>query len=178
MFRMSKDFSGYIPAQALQRPDFGQAAAINLSCTLVTVFIDVYGRVRNNSLRDYSPWDGGSQPSGTFQLISGFQCCCFWSTAKAGAPYIPNLTQFYPTNSGMREYNPYVIHRNYIPVFLTYAPTLYAPKRLLRRHLQEQEGYEVYDIFERGRERVPTQVRLWLEDWTLEKLAGEGGDEG
>ena len=35
---------------------------------------------------------------------------------------------------------------------------------VLRRHLQEQEGYEVYDIFERGRERVPTQVRLWLED--------------
>ncbi|CAE7447452.1 FH6 [Symbiodinium natans] len=34
----------------------------------------------------------------------------------------------------------------------------------LLRHLQEQEGYEVYDIFERGRERVPTQVRLWLED--------------
>ncbi|CAE7468174.1 unnamed protein product [Symbiodinium pilosum] len=45
---------------------------------------------------------------------------------------------------------------------------------LLRgRHLQEQEGYEVYDIFERGRERVPTQVRLWLEDWTLEKLDKE-----
>eukprot|EP00931_Biecheleriopsis_adriatica_P045875 TRINITY_DN26291_c0_g1_i1.p1 TRINITY_DN26291_c0_g1~~TRINITY_DN26291_c0_g1_i1.p1 ORF type:complete len:799 (-),score=200.61 TRINITY_DN26291_c0_g1_i1:39-2435(-) len=35
----------------------------------------------------------------------------------------------------------------------------------LLRHLQEQEGYEVYELFERGRRtRVPAPLRQWLED--------------
>lgn len=34
----------------------------------------------------------------------------------------------------------------------------------LRRHLQEQEGYEVYDVFEKGRERVFAPIRLWTEE--------------
>jgi len=34
----------------------------------------------------------------------------------------------------------------------------------LLRHLQEHEGYQVYDVFERGQgERVPAPVRIWLE---------------
>ncbi|OLQ04487.1 hypothetical protein AK812_SmicGene12407 [Symbiodinium microadriaticum] len=42
-----------------------------------------------------------------------------------------------------------------------------------QRHLQEQEGYEVYDIFERGRERVPTQDK---EDWLATSDASKSID--